>query len=175
MAAVGVSMRHPPSTYIRHAIWSIWGIWMLVLGLMLTNVLEPQYDPITIFFARHLEATVFRWCAWLMLSRTTVFSMGVILWEILTLEEPWKEHFSKCIRDPYQVIALVSNFHRLQIPAPDHTSIPEFSKLTDLIEDAWKENPNERPTMKQFHQRIFDVQKQLIHRLRKQNQVVSPP
>lgn len=71
VAAVGVSMRHPPSTYIRHAIWSIWGIWMLVLGLMLTNVLEPQYDPITIFFARHLEATVFRWCAWLMLSRTT--------------------------------------------------------------------------------------------------------
>lgn len=44
---------------------------MLVLGLMLTNILEPQYDPITIFFARHLEATVFRWCAWLMLSRTT--------------------------------------------------------------------------------------------------------
>ena len=58
VAAVCVSMRHPPSTYIRHAIWSIWGIWMLVLGLMLTNILEPQYDPITIFFARHLEVGV---------------------------------------------------------------------------------------------------------------------
>lgn len=71
VAAVCVSMRHPASSYVRHAIWSIWGIWMLVLGLMLTNILEPKYHPISVFFARHLEATVFRWTAWLMLSRTT--------------------------------------------------------------------------------------------------------
>eukprot|EP00913_Durusdinium_trenchii_P019788 g18601.t1 len=71
LAALCVSLRHPASSYVRHAIWSIWGIWMLVLGLMLTNVLVECYDPMAKCFARHLEATVFRWSAWLMLSRTT--------------------------------------------------------------------------------------------------------
>ena len=99
-------------------------------------------------------------------TQADVFSAAVVLWEILTLDVPWEGVV------PYRVIMDVPNGDRLAIPPPNEASIPEYSEVVSLIKDAWKEDPNERPTMKEFHSRIFRIANKLAERSRRQNRDV---
>ena len=96
-------------------------------------------------------------------TQADVFSAGVVLWEILTLDVPWEG------MAPYRVIVDVPKGERLAIPPPNEASIPEYSDLISLIKDAWKEDPNERPTMKEFHDRIFNIGYKIVERGRREN------
>lgn len=69
IASVCVSLRHPPSTYVRHAVWAICGIWMIVVSLTAVSMVPSDYQTILQHLAWHLEGTVFKWTAWLMVGR----------------------------------------------------------------------------------------------------------
>ena len=83
-----------------------------------------------------------------------VFSLGVILWELWTLEEPWR-HPDQEIRNPMHIIPTVGNHGaRLKCPPVTDPRCPHLPQLKALIEDCWNEEPSSRPTMSEAHQRL---------------------
>ncbi|CAD7698349.1 unnamed protein product [Ostreobium quekettii] len=87
-----------------------------------------------------------------------VFSLGVVLWELMTLERPWEEQLSSvCRHVDYEVLRLVSNNERLAIPPKGNPDLPEWGELADLVRDTWKEETAERPTMTQVRERLHEI------------------
>lgn len=90
-----------------------------------------------------------------------VFSLGVILWELWSLEEPWK--YDQDIRNPMMIIPLVGNGARLKIPAIPEGALPHLYDLKALIEACWNDDPSQRPTMHQAHQKLLEMKDKLAH------------
>ncbi|XP_044479033.1 serine/threonine-protein kinase CTR1-like [Mangifera indica] len=68
-------------------------------------------------------------------EKSDVFSFGVILWELVTLQQPWKN------LTPMQVIGAVAfRGQRLEIPDSVHPA------LATLIESCWADDPTSRPS-----------------------------
>jgi len=68
-------------------------------------------------------------------EKADVFSMGVILWELIMRREPYKG------MQPLQVIAAVV-FQGKRLPQPSKTD----PRLCALIDKCWAENPEHRPS-----------------------------
>jgi len=67
-------------------------------------------------------------------AKSDVFSFGVVVWEIVTRQIPWKGSKMNIMLDK-----IIKDGERLPIPA----SCPKG--LKDLMERCWKTNPKERP------------------------------
>jgi len=91
-----------------------------------------------------------------------VFSLGVILWELWTLEEPWK-YDERDVRNPMMIIPMVGNGERLKIPSTVDARLPHLHDLRALIEACWNEDPSQRPTMHQAHEKLLEMKDKLAH------------
>lgn len=80
-----------------------------------------------------------------------VFSFGVILWEIATNQQPWKE-----LREPFAIVSIVGFQHK-RLPLP--TDLDPL--VSSLISDCWREEPDQRP--------LFG---EILHRLSQLRQIV---
>jgi len=69
VAALCVKLKHPPSNYIRHAVWAVCGSWLLIVLLCSTVFFPQKYHPLLQHWAWHLEGIDFTWIAWLMTDR----------------------------------------------------------------------------------------------------------
>uniref|UniRef100_A0A453CS07 non-specific serine/threonine protein kinase n=5 Tax=Aegilops tauschii subsp. strangulata TaxID=200361 RepID=A0A453CS07_AEGTS len=80
-------------------------------------------------------------------EKCDVYSFGVILWELLTMQQPWGG------LGPAQVVGAVA-FQNRRLPIPKDT-IPE---LAALVESCWADDPRQRPSFSS----IVDTLKKLL-------------
>ncbi|XP_066345923.1 serine/threonine-protein kinase CTR1-like isoform X1 [Miscanthus floridulus] len=83
-------------------------------------------------------------------EKCDVYSFGVILWELLTMQQPWSG------LGPAQVVGAVA-FQNRRLPIPKDTN-PE---LAALVESCWDEDPRQRPSFSS----IVDTLKKLLKAL----------
>ena len=74
-----------------------------------------------------------------------VFSLGVVLWELATNEEPWKDEDRSMI--PSWLL-----HQRLRLPIPEH--VPHYFR--EWIELCWQHEPAKRPTCAELLDRITE-------------------
>ncbi|KAA8539185.1 hypothetical protein F0562_025877 [Nyssa sinensis] len=106
------------------------------------------------FLSSHTAAGTPQWMAPEVLcdepsdEKSDVYSFGVILWELMTLQQPWRN------LNPHQVVAVVGfKGERLQIPSKVNP------RVAALIEVCWANEPRKRPSFS-F---IMEYLQQLIH------------
>ena len=76
-----------------------------------------------------------------------VFSFGVILWEIATNQQPWKQ-----LREAFAIVSLVG-FQHERLPLP-----PDLDpQVSSLISDCWREEPGQRPLFTEVLQRLSQL------------------
>uniref|UniRef100_A0A0D9W9B0 non-specific serine/threonine protein kinase n=1 Tax=Leersia perrieri TaxID=77586 RepID=A0A0D9W9B0_9ORYZ len=80
-------------------------------------------------------------------EKCDVYSFGVILWELLTMQQPWSG------LSPAQVVGAVA-FQNRRLPIPQDT-VPE---LAALVESCWDDDPRQRPSFSS----IVDTLKKLL-------------
>ncbi|WOH07016.1 hypothetical protein DCAR_0626445 [Daucus carota subsp. sativus] len=80
-------------------------------------------------------------------EKSDVYSYGVILWELVTLQQPWSG------LGPAQVVGAVA-FQNRRLTVPQNTS----PILTSLMESCWSDEPAQRPSFKS----IVDTLKKLL-------------
>lgn len=73
-----------------------------------------------------------------------VYSFGVILWELITLNFPWKE-----LPSPVQIVAQVAFLHR-RLKVPSWVETP----MSDLLHDCWERESVDRPSFGQIVERL---------------------
>jgi serine/threonine protein kinase len=95
-------------------------------------------------------------------SAADVFSFGVIVWETLTLREPWRDE-AAASRAPalFVVINEVVAGNRLPFPPLDGgfpgPPLPELGEVVALARACWRQDPAQRPTMAEVGARLRDV------------------
>lgn len=105
-----------------------------------------------------------------------VFSFGVVLWEILTLQQPWNQEDEQG-RAPSQftIISAVSRGQRLPLPDPCDIDgdlgragafLPEGRELVELVASCWDDSPVARPTMAEVAMQLRDIINRVRERLR---------
>uniref|UniRef100_J3M1A6 non-specific serine/threonine protein kinase n=2 Tax=Oryza brachyantha TaxID=4533 RepID=J3M1A6_ORYBR len=80
-------------------------------------------------------------------EKCDVYSFGVILWELMTMQQPWSG------LSPAQVVGAVA-FQNRKLPIPQDT-VPE---LAALVESCWDDDPRQRPSFSS----IVDTLKKLL-------------
>ncbi|CAF3630309.1 unnamed protein product [Rotaria socialis] len=79
-----------------------------------------------------------------------VYSFGVSLWEQIRLEQPYAE-----IKDEAEVARMIVDGHRL---APlEETANFVMPEYTQLMNDCWAEEPNNRPTFERIGQVLREI------------------
>ncbi|BDA43849.1 probable serine/threonine-protein kinase STY17 at C-terminar half [Coccomyxa sp. Obi] len=114
-----------------------------------------------------------------------VFSFGVVLWELVTLNIPWHEDDKKPppetaadgaagpgraegTRDPppeeptYQdptmfVVLNVPTGIRLELPKTIDPPLPELPMVLEVVQQCWAQDPAQRPTMKEVTERLQEI------------------
>ncbi|KAL1362821.1 hypothetical protein HN51_011035 [Arachis hypogaea] len=79
-------------------------------------------------------------------EKCDVFSFGVILWELVTLEQPWRQ------LNPSQVVAAVG-FMDQRLEIPSHVN----PLVTALIELCWDTDPTRRPSFSHVMKRLRQI------------------
>ncbi|RVX18174.1 putative serine/threonine-protein kinase SIS8 [Vitis vinifera] len=81
-------------------------------------------------------------------EKCDVFSFGVILWELSTLQQPWGG------MNPMQVVGAVGFQHR-RLDIPDDMD----PVVADIIRRCWHTNPKMRPTFAEIMATLKPLQK----------------
>lgn len=86
---------------------------------------------------------------------TDVFAMGLILWELLSGKIVWQDGESTCLT-PGQLVSKYSKQERPSLSAISDAVDPD---IILLMQDCWKENPDQRPTAEELWRRmsVLDV------------------
>mmetsp|Transcript_35902 Transcript_35902/g.101684 ORF Transcript_35902/g.101684 Transcript_35902/m.101684 type:complete len:448 (-) Transcript_35902:299-1642(-) len=88
-----------------------------------------------------------------------VYSLGVILWEIITLKVPWSEFHPHC-RD-HRVREVVGQEKRqldwLDDPAECGPHMHTRQRLQDLATRCWATDPKDRPTMQEVAEELAQI------------------
>ncbi|MED6184587.1 hypothetical protein PIB30_048853 [Stylosanthes scabra] len=79
-------------------------------------------------------------------EKCDVFSFAVILWELVTLEQPWRQ------LNPSQVVAAVG-FMDQRLEIPSHVN----PQVAALIELCWDSDPTRRPSFSQVMKRLREI------------------
>ncbi|KAL1330423.1 serine/threonine-protein kinase CTR1 isoform X3 [Arachis hypogaea] len=79
-------------------------------------------------------------------EKCDVFSFAVILWELVTLEQPWRQ------LNPSQVVAAVG-FMDQRLEIPSHVN----PQVTALIELCWDTDPTRRPSFSHVMKRLRQI------------------
>lgn len=78
------------------------------------------------------------------------FAFGVILWECLTQQPPWKDPSQRCF-----LVYTVQQGHRLQYTPEQRDAAPRG--LVELMEACWHQAPGERPTFEEIARRLAHI------------------
>lgn len=91
-------------------------------------------------------------------EKADVYSLGVIIWELFTLQSPWSD-----VGMQYKINELVV--------AGSHNTIPENTPpmLRKLLLECWKLNPAHRPSAAEVADRLDEILQE-----RKRVRIVSP-
>ncbi|XP_048329349.2 probable serine/threonine-protein kinase SIS8 isoform X1 [Ziziphus jujuba] len=81
-------------------------------------------------------------------EKCDVYSFGVILWELSTMQQPWGG------MNPMQVVGAVGFQHR-RLDIPDDMD----PKVADIIRKCWETNPKLRPTFSEIMAALKPLQK----------------
>ncbi|EFH66522.1 kinase family protein [Arabidopsis lyrata subsp. lyrata] len=84
-------------------------------------------------------------------EKCDVYSYGVILWELFTLQQPWGK------MNPMQVVGAVGFQHR-------RLEIPEFvdTGIADIIRKCWQTDPRLRPSFAEIMASLKQLQKPMM-------------
>ncbi|KAL4333378.1 hypothetical protein GQ457_07G045100 [Hibiscus cannabinus] len=95
-------------------------------------------------------------------EKCDVYSFGVILWELVTLQVPWKG------LNPMQVVGAVGFQNR-------HLEIPEDvdPTIAQIIRDCWQKEPHLRPSFGQLVTRLRRLKNMYLRRQKNINQVTG--
>ncbi|GAV66851.1 Pkinase_Tyr domain-containing protein/EDR1 domain-containing protein [Cephalotus follicularis] len=85
-------------------------------------------------------------------EKSDVFSFGVILWELVTMQQPWN---GLC---PAQVVGAVA-FQNRKLAVPPNTS----PVLASLMESCWDDDPVQRPSFAQVVEALKKLLKSAPH------------
>jgi serine/threonine protein kinase len=77
------------------------------------------------------------------LCRSDIYSFGVILWELSTLQQPWTG------MNPIQVVGAVGFQHR-RLPIPDNVD----PAIANIIQACWRMDPRQRPSFSEIMQEL---------------------
>ncbi|KAL4427896.1 hypothetical protein ABPG75_001985 [Micractinium tetrahymenae] len=92
-------------------------------------------------------------------AKSDVFSMGVVLWELLTFQIPWEREG----RNSFQLVHMISSGERLQVPPRDSAPGPEQLSEADyvayvaLLQRCWAQEPAERPGFDQVISQLRSI------------------
>ncbi|KAG2422828.1 hypothetical protein HXX76_015770 [Chlamydomonas incerta] len=95
-------------------------------------------------------------------TATDVFSFGVVLWEVVTLQTPWESELHQYENKGLKVLEpvfiheeVVTKNKRLAFPEPAtlEPALPELAQLVALCERCWHKDPRSRPRMTELQRR----------------------
>eukprot|EP00210_Caulerpa_lentillifera_P008009 g7648.t1 len=99
-------------------------------------------------------------------TQADVFSMGVILWELMYLDNPWNKLKELMCQNEVVISCHLSNGSRLPLSPEDAPEgIPEFNDLVELVKSTWKDDPQERPSMGSFHRSLDSIRRTMEERI----------
>lgn len=98
-------------------------------------------------------------------AQADVFSLGVILWELVTLEIPYDEHFTEAKDFHCAVMNSVKAGRTLPLPESVNPHLPEWPQMSALIAKCWNWDPDKRPTVEEVHREISDLHEVVSSRL----------
>lgn len=83
-----------------------------------------------------------------------IFSFGVILWELITLEVPWGN------QNPWIIVGKVKSGERLNAAHdPNLCSAQSFEKYKNLMNDCWKHEKHLRISLHEALDRLSELHK----------------
>ncbi|KFK43966.1 hypothetical protein AALP_AA1G197400 [Arabis alpina] len=85
-------------------------------------------------------------------EKCDVYSYGVILWELFTLQQPWGK------MNPMQVVGAVGFQHR-RLEIPDHVD----PAIADIIRKCWQTDPRLRPSFAEIMTSLKQLQKPMLN------------
>lgn len=87
-----------------------------------------------------------------------VFSFGVILWELVTLKEPWREE-AEGKPYLYYIMNNVIEGKRLEFPSVEAIEpvLPEVGEVIALAQSCWHQLAVQRPTMSEVASRLREI------------------
>lgn len=91
--------------------------------------------------------------------KADVYSFGIILWELLTWQQPWEE-CGPCSCHTITIYNWVLEGHRPMIPPQDKLPAgpcPVYDDLVQLMRQCWDQEPSDRPTFSTIVQRLDEM------------------
>ncbi|RHZ89727.1 hypothetical protein Glove_11g30 [Diversispora epigaea] len=103
-------------------------------------------------------------CGQIYTTKSDIYSLGILMWEIVTGEIPFREHEY----DKDLALAIV-NGYRPKL----HEEIP--NEYADLMKQCWDANPDNRPDANIIHERIELLIKSLYNEMDKKQELTIKP